>query len=184
MSEIVGVTPQHIHRFWFEEVSPESYFNSDATLDRKIRKRFLEVYEVLKSRVPEDWRCDGQALLASIIVLDQFPRNMFRGQVLAYATDSRALALAREGISNRLDLDLTVPERQFFYMPFQHSEDPHDQVESIRLNSELGPEVLSWAERHKAVIDRFGRFPARNEALGRESTEEELAFLEETPLGF
>ena len=184
MSEIMGVTPQDIHRFWFEEVPPEGYFEINARLDEQIHERFLPVYDVLKARVPEDWRCDGPALLASIIVLDQFPRNMFRGQALAYATDSRALALSREGIANRLDLNLGTAERQFFYMPFQHSEDPQDQVESIRLNAQLGAEVLIWAERHKAVIDRFGRFPARNAVLGRESTEEELAFLAETPLGF
>lgn len=184
MSDIAGVSSEDILHFWFEEVPPEKYFKSDAALDKKVQARFSGVYEVLKDRVPEEWRRSGRGLLAAIIVLDQFPRNMFRGEPQAYATDSRALALSREGIANRLDQDLSSTERQFFYLPFQHSEDPQDQLESIRLNEMLGKEVLSWAERHKTVIDRFGRFPARNAVLGRVSTDEEKAFLDETPLGF
>jgi uncharacterized protein (DUF924 family) len=178
------VSPQDILDYWFETLSPEAHFTVDPKVDDDIRERFSTVYEALKQRVPEDWRRDGHALLAAIIVLDQFPRNMFRGHALAYATDSRAMALAREGIANGFDKDLTVKERQFFYLPFQHSETPQDQAQSVQLHEELGEEILEWASRHKAVIDRFGRFPSRNKALGRFTSEEEEEFLNETPLGF
>lgn len=184
MTLIHGVSAQDILDYWFKTLSEAAHFTPDPKVDAEIRERFMDTYEALKQRVPEDWRRDGYGLLAAIIVLDQFPRNIYRGHALAYATDSRAIALAREGIANGFDRDLSVQERQFFYMPFQHSEMLQDQEQSVLLYEDLDPEILEWALRHKAVIDRFGRFPSRNETLGRITTEEEAEFLKETPLGF
>lgn len=184
MTLIRGVAAEDILNYWFKTLSEEAHFKVDPTVDAEIRERFTDVYEGLKQRVPEDWRRDGHGLLAAIIALDQFPRNMFRGHALAYATDSRAIALAREGVANGFDKPLTTKERQFFYLPFQHSEMLQDQHQSVQLYEDLGPDILDWALRHKAVIERFGRFPSRNEALGRFTTEEEAEFLKENPLGF
>jgi uncharacterized protein (DUF924 family) len=184
VTQIKGISPQDILDYWFKSLAPEAHFTPDPQVDAAIRERFMPVYEGLKQRMPEDWRRDGHSLLAAIIVLDQFPRNMFRGHALAYATDSRAIALAREGVANGFDKVLTVQERQFFYLPFQHAENPQDQQQSVDLYETLDPDILDWALRHRAVIDRFGRFPSRNEALGRLTTEAEAEFLKENPLGF
>jgi len=184
VTSIEGISPQDILDYWFRSLSPEAHFKPDPKVDEAIRERFMPVYDGLKQRVPEDWRRDGHALLAAIIVLDQFPRNMFRGHALSYATDTRAIALAREGIANGFDKTLTMQERQFFYLPFQHAENPQDQAESVALYEALDPDILDWALRHKAVIDRFGRFPSRNAVLGRVTTEAEAEYLKENPLGF
>lgn len=128
---------------------------------------------------PAAWTQTARGRLAAVIVLDQFPRNLFRNSPLAFASDASALALAVESVDAGLDETVSEDERGFLYMPFQHSEDAEQQARSVALFQRLGDEKsLKFAEQHKQVIDRFGRFPHRNEVLGRETTEEERAFLE------
>lgn len=165
-------------RFWFEELAPKNWFRRDTIVDAAIKLRFGELYEQLKDTVPDDWLESAKGYLAAIIVLDQFPRNMFRDDARAFATDAAALALAKRAISQGFDKRLTPKERAFLYMPFQHTEDAQDQARSVGLFTALGnPFNLDFALRHQAVIDRFGRFPHRNQILGRALTAEEEAFL-------
>ena len=168
-----------IIRFWFEELEPRDWYRRDADIDAAIVERFGAVYERLGSGVPADWLETPRGYLAAIIVLDQFPRNMFRGDARSFATDSRALALAKTAIAKGLDAELPPQQRAFVYLPFQHSEKAADQARSVELFTALGnPLNLDFALRHQTVVDRFGRFPHRNETLGRASTEEERMFLE------
>jgi uncharacterized protein (DUF924 family) len=165
-------------RFWFEELTPKNWFRRDTIVDAAIKVRFGEIYEQLKEGVPDGWLDSAKGYLAAIIVLDQFPRNIFRDDARAFATDAAALALAKRAIAQGLDQRLTPKERAFLYMPFQHTEDAQDQARSVGLFTALGnPFNLDFALRHQAVIDRFGRFPHRNQVLGRDSTAEEIAFL-------
>jgi len=165
-------------RFWFEELTPKNWFRRDTLVDAAIKLRFGEIYEQLKEGVPDDWLDSAKGCLAAIIVLDQFPRNIFRDDARAFATDEAALTLAKRAISQGFDKRLAPKERAFLYMPFQHAEDAKDQARSVGLFTALGnPFNLDFALRHQAVIDRFGRFPHRNQVLGRASTAEEEAFL-------
>lgn len=176
-------------RFWFEEVGPEAWFRKSASSDGEafdalVRSRFLAIHEHIAALGPydgDDWR----TALASILVLDQFPRNMFRGTGRAFATDALARDVARLAVERRLDEGRTRDERLFFYLPFEHSEIPEDQDTAVRLIGGLGDaELTRYAVAHKVIIDRFGRFPHRNEALGRLSTDEEIAFLREPGSSF
>ncbi|MFP4004083.1 MAG: DUF924 family protein [Alphaproteobacteria bacterium] len=174
-----------ILEFWFGELREKQWWSRDPEVDEAVRQRFGKLYEALAREVPAEWRASAKGCLAAVIALDQFPRNLFRNDARAYATDATALALAREAIGQGLDAELGVTERMFLYMPFQHSEDAAVQAESVALFERLGSEdALDFARRHKAVIDRFGRFPHRNAVLGRETTAEEQAFLAEHPAGF
>jgi uncharacterized protein (DUF924 family) len=183
-SSVAGILPQDILSFWFKETRPEAWFQPDPAFDEKIRERFSGLYDALRRKLPEDWLATPRGRLAAILVFDQFPRNMFRGKAEAFATDNAALALAKDGVGKGDDRALGAVERQFFYLPFEHSERREDQVQSLSLYEALGGDGLEWARRHKAVIDRFGRFPARNTALGRETTAQEEAFLAANPHGF
>ena len=174
-----------IVKFWFEELTPEDWYRKDPSIDAQIRTRFGGIYDTLKSDVPEIWLSTPRGCLATILVLDQFPRNMFRDDTRAFATDARALALAKRAIAKGVDMRLTPDQRAFIYMPFQHSEDRADQASSIELFTALGNKLnLDFAVRHKQIIDRFGRFPPRNATLGRASTEEETALLKEPSSSF
>jgi uncharacterized protein (DUF924 family) len=167
-----------IVRFWFEELSLKDWFRRDVAVDADITARFRQTYEALKDGVPESWLAGPKGFLAAILVLDQFPRNMFRDDARAFATDEAALALAKRAIAEGAADKLPPKQRAFIYMPFQHSEDADDQARSIELFTALGnPLGLDFALRHQTVIERFGRFPHRNSILGRETTEEEEAFL-------
>jgi uncharacterized protein (DUF924 family) len=169
-----------VHRFWFEDLRPEQWFRADAAVDEAIRRRFGALHAAVAAQ-PIDVPAPGAAL-ARVIVLDQFSRNLFRNSPAAYATDALALATAQAAIDAGLDRELTSAERQFLYMPFQHSEDGAVQRRSIELFASLGmPDVLVFAEQHKDIVDRFGRFPHRNAVLGRRSTPEELEFLKTAP---
>lgn len=171
--------------FWFGELNDEHWWLPGPEVDEAVRERFGALYEALAEDVPQEWRASARGYLAAVIVLDQFPRNMFRNEARAYATDGKALAFSREAIAKRLDAELGTAERMFLYMPFQHSEDAAVQAESVVLFERLGNEnALDFARRHKAVIDRFGRFPHRNAVLGRETTQEEAEFLREHERGF
>ncbi|MCE9520925.1 MAG: DUF924 domain-containing protein [Alphaproteobacteria bacterium] len=178
-------TQSDVLAFWFEELKPEQWFKPDVALDTIVARRFGAVHATLERAVPESWRINGHAVLAAVIVLDQFPRNMFRGTARAFATDGAALALSTEAIRLQFDHALSAIERQFLYMPFQHAEDLDVQRRSVDLFAALGnANVADYAERHQAVIARFGRFPHRNAILGRTSTAEEVEFLKQPGSSF
>jgi len=171
-----------ILHFWFEELSAQVWFSKDQQLDERIRHRFLETYEQLRSGLPSGATQTARGSLAAVIVLDQFPRNMFRNSPQSFATDVQALSIAQQAIEQSLDKQLSNQQRVFLYMPFQHSEDRAVQARSVELFAGLGEaQNLDYAQRHKAVIDRFGRFPHRNVMLGRVSSAEEREFLEHNP---
>ena len=171
---------------WFGEFGPEEWFHGGGAVDARIRERFLDLHEALRGEgAPERWRASARGLLAAVIALDQFPRHLYRGGPRAFASDAAALGLAKEALARGFDRELSEEERKFLYLPFEHSEDPAEQARSVALFSALGDDrSLDYAVRHKAVIDRFGRFPHRNEALGRPSTPEEIEFLKEPDSSF
>jgi uncharacterized protein (DUF924 family) len=165
---------EEVYRFWYE--APEHWFGPDPSFDAEIRRRFTELYETLKREAP--LALSPRWSVAAVIVLDQCPRNMFRGTVQEFATDSQALSIARSALSDGADQQIRVDEKLFLYMPFMHSEDPATQKRSVGLFASLDiPEVLKAAKEHKLVIDKFGRFPHRNNVLGRTSTAEEIVYL-------
>lgn len=175
--------PQSVLEFWLDEVSPEFWYVADPELDLEIRERFGDLWEAALQGGLEHW-VDGPAgTLAYLLVCDQFSRNLWRGKARAFATDGQARAAARRALDHGWDMGAPEPERQFFYMPFEHSEYPDDQSLSVHLFRERMPETgtdnLLHAEVHQAIIHKFGRFPYRNAALGRENTPEEQAFLDE-----
>ena len=176
---------EEILQFWFEELTPDDWFGGGEAVDGRIRERFRDLHEALREQVPESWRASRRGLLAAVIALDQFPRNMYRGDPRAFAADAVALGLAREALARGFDRELSNGERKFLYLPFEHSEDPAEQVRSVQLFTTLeGEDDLSYALRHKEIIDRFGRFPHRNKVLGRHSTPEEVEFLKEPGSSF
>lgn len=171
--------------FWFDELKPEQRFAKDAALDATIRDRFGSLQARLAAHVPDAWAADPRALLAAVIVLDQFSRNLYRDDPRAFASDALALNLARLALKRGDDLGMSAIERQFLYMPFMHSEDADDQDRCVELMEEIGqPEAADFARQHKAIIDRFGRYPHRNEVLGRETTAAEAVFLKQPGSSF
>jgi uncharacterized protein (DUF924 family) len=179
--------PDAILDFWFKETPPERWFAADAAFDAQVKARFEESWRAAREGAFPSWSETMQGALAFIILTDQFPRNMFRGSKDAFASDDLALIAAREAIARGFDLEAPIVVREFFYLPLTHSEDLLDQQESVRLTrARLGEHhtSVSFAVRHCAAIARFGRFPARNAALGRSSTPEEIAYLKANPIGF
>jgi len=163
--------------FWFEETRPKQWFEKDDGFDAVCR-RFLALHEGLAARPVASLLTDARTALAAVIVFDQMPRNMFRGSARAFETDAKALEFAAAAVARGFDRRLTKDERMFLYLPFEHAEDREAQRRSVELMAGLGdPELTKWAEMHKVIIDRFGRFPHRNAALGRLSTPEEVEFL-------
>jgi uncharacterized protein (DUF924 family) len=185
--EVSLAGPRDVLDFWFKEVSSDSWFKSDPAVDSLIRERFEETWRAARKGALRDWSESKEGALAYVILLDQFPRNMFRGSAEAYATDDLAREAARHAIARGFDLELPASVRNFLYLPLTHSENLADQEECIRLTRDrLGEAHYSYpyAVRHRDAIARFGRFPARNAALGRESTAEEIEFLGKNPIGF
>jgi uncharacterized protein (DUF924 family) len=169
---------QSVLQFWFQESSPAQWWKVDLEFDRLIVERFSELYDRATRSELFAWRAEPSGRLAEIIVLDQFSRHLYRGNVLSYANDTLALALAQEAVASKADLTLPPEERVFMYMPYMHSESRVIHEVAERLFKERAPESnYDFELRHKAIIDRFGRYPHRNAMLGRQSTEEELAFL-------
>jgi uncharacterized protein (DUF924 family) len=165
-------------RFWFEETRPKQWFEKDEAFDAEVRRRFLKLHETVAAQPGEALLKDARTARAALIVLDQMPRNMFRGSPRAFATDAKALKIAEAVIAGGYDAGLTRDERLFCYLPFEHAEHPAAQARGVALFAALGDaDLTKWAEAHKAVIDRFGRFPHRNAVLGRPSTPEEVEFL-------
>lgn len=173
---------QDVHHFWFGELGPADWFVVKSAVDDAIRGRFAPLYETLKASPPSPATLDARGHLAAVIVFDQFPRNLFRHTAQAFASDALALAVSRDAVARGMDEGLGPHERQFLYMPFMHSEDAKDQAACERLFATLDvPEAVRSAREHKQIIDRFGRFPYRNQALGRVSSAEEEAFLKTKP---
>lgn len=177
--------PVDILDYWIGEVGAQGWFAAGEALDAEIRDRFAEVWAAAHDDGLEHWVEGAAPTLAYLVLCDQMSRNMHRGTALAFATDARALAAARRAIDEGWDMDVPEPERMFFYLPFEHSENPADQARSVRLMAERlsDPEMLLHARAHQAIIARFGRFPYRNAALGRDSTPEEAAFMAEGGYG-
>ncbi len=175
MPELDWVT--EVLHFWFDELGEACWFEKSEHTDALIRERFLWLHERLLADEAIDCSTRHQ-LLAAVIVLDQFSRNLFRDMPRAYAADPIARRLARIAIAQRLDDAMTVQERCFLYLPFEHSEDRADQALAVELFARLGnAEWTHYALAHKAIIDRFGRFPHRNAVLNRESSAAELECL-------
>jgi len=172
---------ENILHFWFEEAAEEKWYIKDPAFDADIKARFESVYEEAGADQHKDWAETPVGALALVILLDQFPRNMFRDTPKAFATDGKALTIARLAISRGYDKEIDIHRSRFFYLPFMHSEKLEDQKECVRLFTEVKDQVsnLPWAIAHLDVITRFGRFPHRNNILGRESTPEEKQYLAE-----
>jgi uncharacterized protein (DUF924 family) len=164
--------------FWFDELKPEDWFMTKVETDETIRRRFLKLWQDMRVAIPAEAFLEAGPALAATIVFDQFPRNMFRKQADAFATDRLAQAVAHNAL--RLGLPETLPpsQRGFFHMPFMHSETLPDQELCVALFAG-NAEQLKYAVEHRDIIARFGRFPHRNRVLGRESSAAEIEFLKE-----
>src|SRR5687767_5027385 len=175
------MTAQEVLDFWFG-ADRKAWFEKNPAFDAEIRGRFLPLYERAAAGELQAWREDPAGCLALVILLDQFPRNMFRGSARAFATDALAREAARTMVERGWDKRLSPDERTFVYLPFEHSEALEDQELAMRLFE--GNPNFEWARKHWEIIRRFGRFPHRNAALGRESAPEEIAFLKEPGSNF
>lgn len=181
----VVCTPEEVLSFWFEECTSEDWFRSTIDLDEEIGRRFRDTHLALAARVTDLWRATPENRLASIIVLDQFPRNLYRGTPLAFATDGLALQAAKAALEVGADQGMPAEWRIFFYLPFEHAESLAEQDRAVVLFQALGlDEQIDYALRHRAVIASYGRFPHRNAMLGRISTEAEKEYLAEPGAGF
>jgi uncharacterized protein (DUF924 family) len=169
------VTPDDVIAFW-RAAGPQKWFGKDADFDREIAARFLASHEAAAAGHLSDWEATPDGALALLLLLDQFPRNMFRGSARAFATDPLARAVAERAIAHGFDQSAASDERMFFYLPFEHSENLADQERSLALSRRAGTPD-KYAELHADIIRRFGRFPHRNAILGRATTPEEQAFL-------
>ncbi|MEL7262753.1 MAG: DUF924 family protein [Pseudomonadota bacterium] len=174
------VGPDEILAFWLDACSPEQWYTRDDALDQTIRDRFQSTWEAAREGSFSMWLTYPNGALAYIILTDQFPRNMFRDDARAFALDRASLAAAKSAIGKGWDLRIDEPARQFFYMPLEHSENLCDQDRAVRLICERieDPVKLLHARAHREVIRQFGRFPHRNAALSRKTTEPEQAHLE------
>jgi uncharacterized protein (DUF924 family) len=170
--------PADVVRFW-TDAGPARWFRKDAAFDAEFRTRFLAAHEAAARGELDGWAATAQGALALLVLLDQYPRNAFRGTARMYATDARARQVAEAAVD--AGLDRQVPDtglRNFFYLPFMHAERLADQDRAVQLTAALGPETHGHAIRHREVVARFGRFPHRNALLGRTTTAEEQAFLD------
>ena len=179
------MTTEDILHFWFVEAGPKVWWQKSDAFDALVKLRFLKFYEAARAGELASWRSRANGRLAEIIILDQFPRNMFRGSARSFESDAIALVLAQEavalGIGNHWDAD----KLQFLYMPYMHSESVQVHNDAVDVFSKSGLENnLDFEFKHKRIIDRFGRYPHRNAILGRRSTAEELAFLQEPGSSF
>lgn len=172
-------TASSVVEFW-RTAGPQRWFTRDDAFDAEFHQRFLHAHYTAACRGHEDWLVSCEGVLALLILLDQFPRNCFRGTAHSYATDGLARHYAMRAIEEGLDRELTPQLRAFIYLPFEHSEEPQDQDRSVAMFEVLGDlEYLRFAELHRDIIRRFGRFPHRNAVLGRIPTPEELTYLAE-----
>jgi len=172
------IKPADIVAFW-RAAGPKRWFEKDTAFDDDIRRRFLGAHEAAAAGQLSAWEANAEGALALLILLDQFPRNMFRGGARAYATDPLARAVAAGALLHGFDAQVPAALRTFFYLPFMHSEDIADQEKALAFyRARNDADSLKWAQEHADIIRRFGRFPHRNAALGRATTPEEQAFLD------
>ena len=173
--------PEEVLSFWLDEIGPKGWYAQDDALDAQIREKFLKTWEGACSGRFSLWLTYPSGTLAYIILMDQFPRNMFRGDQKAFSSDRAALAAAKAAIDKRWDMKIDEPARQFFYLPLMHSENLCDQERCVRLMCERMPQEgasnLLHARAHREVIRQFGRFPYRNHALSRPMTGPEQAYV-------
>ena len=194
---MIDAQAQAVLDFWFgpeddpQHLSPrQMWFVKDEAFDASIHQRFGAVIEQAIAGELSHWATEPAGAVAQIVVLDQFTRNVFRGSARAFAGDAQALAAARALIAGGQDRTLSGVQRQFVYLPFEHAEDLPMQHEGVRLFAQLERDepalvgLLQWAQRHHDIIERFGRFPHRNAALGRASTPDELTFLQQPGSSF
>jgi uncharacterized protein (DUF924 family) len=174
---------EDVLQFWFE-AHPKDWFVKRAAFDEEIRARFLSLHESAAAGQLDAWRQSPRSCLALVIAQDQFPRNMFRDTARAFATDLRAREAARVILAHGWDRSMTESERLFAYLPFEHSESLEDQDLSCELMKNFSEDLRRYAERHRDIIRRFGRFPHRNGLLGRQSTPAEIEFLRQPGSGF
>lgn len=185
MGETSPASAQSVLKFWFEELSDKQHFEKNPALDAEIAARFGEVLKTAKRGELSGWRATPRGRLAEIIVLDQFSRNIHRDQGEAFASDAVALALAQELVDGAHDAAIPIEERAFAYMPFMHSESLPIHAQAAVLFDQPGLEDnMRFELLHQGVLQRFGRYPHRNAALGRVSTPEEVAFIAEPGSGF
>jgi len=176
---------EQIIDFWFNELEPEQWWQKDEAFDLSVQKRFSSLHNQAKAGELFQWRETALGSLAEIIVLDQFSRNIYRDQPESFACDPMALSLAQATVLKGFDLELSQTERSFIYLPFMHSESPLIHEEAVKLYESLGNlDNLEFENKHKKIIDRFGRYPHRNDILGRKSTLEEIEFLKQPNSGF
>jgi uncharacterized protein (DUF924 family) len=179
MSDAREIMPEQILAFW-REAGPERWYKRDAAFDAAIRSRFLGLWQKAAASGLSSWETSDDGALALVIVLDQFPRNMFRDDIRTYSSDALAREVAGRAIARGADKRVDVSLLEFLYLPFMHSEHPADQQRCVELFRNAGnPENLRYAEDHADIIRRFGRFPHRNRIVGRTTTPEEQAFLEQ-----
>jgi uncharacterized protein (DUF924 family) len=179
---LLSVTAGDVVAFW-REAGPGRWFCKDAAFDTEFRTRFLGAHEAALRSELDDWAPDVQGALALLILLDQFPRNAFRGTPRMFESDAKAREVARQAVQAGLDTQVDADLRNFFYLPFMHSEQLADQDLGVALARKLGDESLRHASIHHGVIERFGRFPHRNAVLGRATTPEEQRFLDDGGFG-
>ncbi|TDO73408.1 uncharacterized protein (DUF924 family) [Halanaerobium saccharolyticum] len=181
----MNVKASEVIKFWFEELTPKQWFVSSEELDTRIYKRFGVIHDAATKGELDYWRATPEGSLAEIIVLDQFSRNIYREKPEAFANDLAALILAQEAIRKGFHNKLKTFKRSFFYMPFMHSESLVIHKTALRLFNEPGMEdYFEYEIKHKEIIERFGRFPHRNQILGRDSTAEEIEFLSQPGSSF
>lgn len=181
----MAVTPEDVLRFWFEEATYSQWFARDEAFDAAIRERFSKTHAAAVSGELWHWRKTPEGRLAEVIVLDQFSRNLHRDDPRAFAYDGMALALAQEAIHHGEDERLSFDQRRFLYMPFMHSESAAVHEVAMELFASINDRnTLKYEVLHKKIIDRFGRYPHRNEVLGRKTTPEEAEFLKEPDSAF
>jgi uncharacterized protein (DUF924 family) len=174
----MSTTVHDVVDFW-RRAGPARWFAKDEAFDAEFRDRFLDAHQRAVRRELDDWADSAEGALALVILLDQFPRNCFRGSAEMFASDALASGVADRAITSGFDRAVDADLRVFFYLPFEHSEDIADQQRAVALCRELGnADYLKYAELHRDVITRFGRFPHRNAVLGRDTTPEEQAFLD------
>lgn len=179
--------PEDILTYWLDELGPAGWYRGDEALDQEIRDHFQSTWADTVAGKNNAWLANPNGVLAYLILMDQFPRNMFRGQALSFSTDGKAIAAAKSAISKCWDMQINEPQRQFFYLPLMHSENLCDQDRCVRLMLTRMPETggsnLLHAKAHRQVIRQFGRFPYRNDALMRTTTETETAYIDDGGYG-
>lgn len=175
---------EKVIQFWFSELTAAQWWKKDAELDRKIAERFGSTHAAAARCELFHWRATPEGRLAEVLVLDQFSRNIYRNRPQAFACDPLALGLAQEAVARGADDALPPAQRNFLYMPYMHSESAVIHREAVRVFSKMGEQQYDFELRHKAIIDRFGRYPHRNAILGRQSTPEEIEFLKEPGSSF